>query len=255
MKASSEIPNINELRRICQKSKEGHKGAYYSDWSERLPRIFSIYITNILLNTSITPNQITIFNICLGVGAAGVLWPMKWWSYLIYATIYFITSVIDCCDGEVARFKGLYSNSGRYLDTSQVTLSRSTMFTAMGIFYYIHYDELWVLLAGFIASNIYLLAKTLSFTKYRVITSSTLADRMTGMPPENKSIQSLMKFVFEIVVVKPPATYLILIINAIILYFVKLDMIGFILVGFSILHIIAIAELLYEVAILKNLDL
>ena len=192
MKSHAEIPKIHELRNLCQKSKEGHKGAYYSDWSEFLPRKLSIYITKLLLNTSITPNKITIFNIFLAVGAIGILWPMVWWSYLLYVVILFLVSVIDCCDGEVARFKDLHSNSGLFLDISEATISRSLMFASLGIFHYLHYSKLWVLLAGLIASNTYLLAKTLMYTKYRVITSGTLADRMTGMPPEKTSLLSVV---------------------------------------------------------------
>lgn len=254
MKSHREIPRISKLREICQKTKEGHKGAYYSDWSERLPRILSIYITKILLKTSLTPNQITIFNIFLGVGSVGILWPMKWWSYFIYVFIYFIASVIDCCDGEIARFKDLHSNSGLYLDVSEVTLSRSMMFTALGVFHYFHYDQLWVLVAGLVASNTYLLAKTLLYTKYRVITSSTLAERMTGMPPETKTVLSFVKFFLEITMVKPPVTYIILLINSILIYYLKVDMIGFILLGFSLLHVLAIGDLLFKVAILRSLD-
>ena len=248
------MSRIDELRWKCQKSKEGHEGAYYSDWSEHLPRLLSIYLTRILLKTSLTPNQITIANIIIAIGAIILLYPMQWWSYLIYVVVLFIVSVIDCCDGEVARFKELHSDTGLYLDISEMTISRSLMFFFIGVFHFWNYGELWVMASGFIASNTYLLAKALLYTKYRVITNSSLSNRMTGMPPKKKNFFSYLKFLLEVIALKAPATYLLFCLNGGVLYFKGYDSLGYILILFSIIHITAIINLLFKVVWLNSLD-
>lgn len=248
------IPSIQELRAICQRTKDGHKGAFYSDWSERLPRICSIYITKILLHTSLTPNQITVFNTFLAVGAIGFLWKMQWWSYLVYVASLFLIAVLDCCDGEVARFKNLHTKSGLYLDISEATISRSLMFIALGSFFYFHYHNVLVLVLGLLASNSYLLLKVLHYTKFRVVAPENQLETMTGMPPESYSFLKLGRYLVEIVVLKPPATYIILLVNGFFLYLYQIDYIGWILFGFTILHTLVSVWLLYQVCRYHVLD-
>ncbi len=248
------ITSIQELRVICQRTKEGHKGAIYSDWSEQLPRMCSIYITKILLHTSLTPNQITLFNTLLAVGSIALLWKMQWWSYLAYVVSLFLVAVLDCCDGEVARFRKMYSKSGTYLDISEATVSRSLMFIALGAFFYFHHHSVSVLVLGLLASNSYLLLKVLHYTKFRVVAPENQLETMTGMPPENYSFFELCRYLVEIVVLKPPATYVILIANSLFLYFYHVDYIGWVLLGFTILHTLVSLWLLYRVCRYNVLD-
>ena len=248
------IPSIQELREICQKTKEGHAGTYYSDWSERMPRIISIYITRLLIQTPLTPNQITSLNIVFAIGSIAVLWPMRWWGYMLYAFCLFVVAVVDCCDGEVARYKNMRSYSGLYLDISEVTISRSMMFIALGVFHYWRYESLWVLVLGFSASNAYLLAKTLHYTKFRVVPPKSDSEVMTAMPPKERSFANVVKFLIEVVALKPPATYAILLVNGFFLYLYEIDCIGWVLFGFTILHILASVWLLYKVCRCHVLD-
>lgn len=243
---------ISKLRQICQRTKEGHGGYFYSDWTEYLPRCLSIYVTAALVRTPIKPNQITVANLLFSISAIVVLWPMRAWSYALYVLLLFVVAVVDCCDGEIARFKDLRSKSGLYLDISEATISRSLMFTALGVFFYLHSHSLWVLVSGFLAANSYLLLKVLHYTKFRVVPDQI--ETMTGMPSNSFGLLSMTRYLLEVIVLKPPATYAILLANALLLYSFQVDSIGWVLLGFTLLHTLAVIWQLLGVGILHIMD-
>jgi len=109
-------PSIAELRAVCQpESLLGRVDAEH--WAGRLyMRRLSPYVTRLLIATSLTPNGVTWLMIASGLLAAlsltlpGVLGALGAFA-LIQAQLLF-----DCCDGEVARWRGRFSPTGVYLD-------------------------------------------------------------------------------------------------------------------------------------------
>jgi phosphatidylglycerophosphate synthase len=109
-------PSIAELRAVCQpESLLGRVDAEH--WAGRLyMRRLSPYVTRLLIATSLTPNGVTWLMIASGLLAAlsltlpGVLGALGAFV-LIQAQLLF-----DCCDGEVARWRGRFSPTGVYLD-------------------------------------------------------------------------------------------------------------------------------------------
>ncbi len=109
-------PSIAELRAVCQpESLLGRVDAEH--WAGRLyMRRLSPYVTRLLIGTSLTPNGVTWLMIASGLLAAlsltlpGVLGALGAFV-LIQAQLLF-----DCCDGEVARWRGRFSPTGVYLD-------------------------------------------------------------------------------------------------------------------------------------------
>lgn len=85
-------------------------------FARNFDRKISGAISRRLLQTSITPNQITIFVTLLGM-AAGVLMAQPGYGpKLGGAFLFLLTSILDGCDGEVARAKHLTSKLGGWLD-------------------------------------------------------------------------------------------------------------------------------------------
>ena len=81
-----------------------------------LNRPVSLKISALLLKTSITPNQVTVLSFILGLFAS--LWfSFGHYPYLIAAGILVqLSSVVDGCDGEVARLKLRQTNYGGWFD-------------------------------------------------------------------------------------------------------------------------------------------
>ena len=79
-------------------------------------RKISGFISGFLIKTPVTPNQVTITSLVIGIVAA-VFFSHGAHTYTIIAGVfYFISTVFDQCDGEVARFKHMESDFGRFFD-------------------------------------------------------------------------------------------------------------------------------------------
>lgn len=79
-------------------------------------RRLSIYATWLLAKTPITPNQVTGLMIISGVAAGAVLALPGIWAALGAALLIQVYLLLDCSDGELARWTGRTSITGVYLD-------------------------------------------------------------------------------------------------------------------------------------------
>lgn len=80
-------------------------------------RIFSRPLTRVFLNTRLHPNQITLLSAAAGILAFLAFSFGTKASYVLGAIFFELFYILDNCDGEVARAKGLSSKFGSWLDT------------------------------------------------------------------------------------------------------------------------------------------
>ena len=83
----------------------------------RLNRRISIPISRQLIKFPITPNMVSIFTLGVGIASAGFFAYGGYWSTLLGAFLCLWASILDGCDGEVARLKLLESAFGCWLET------------------------------------------------------------------------------------------------------------------------------------------
>jgi 1L-myo-inositol 1-phosphate cytidylyltransferase / CDP-L-myo-inositol myo-inositolphosphotransferase len=79
-------------------------------------RKISGFITRLLVKTPVTPNQVTIISLILGIVSAAFFSHGAHTCTIIAGMSYFISTVFDQCDGEVARFKHMESDFGKTFD-------------------------------------------------------------------------------------------------------------------------------------------
>ncbi len=86
--------------------------------SRHLNRRISLQISRLLVRTGWRPNALTIVFTIVGI-AAGVLVAVaeSWWGYLLAGFLFQLQSILDGCDGEVARLTHRFSRTGQWLDT------------------------------------------------------------------------------------------------------------------------------------------
>ena len=84
--------------------------------SRYLNRPLSIRLTRLLLNTKIAPNHISIFAFILGVLGAVFFFLGGYLNLIIGGILAQIASVVDGCDGEIARLKFKASEFGGWFD-------------------------------------------------------------------------------------------------------------------------------------------
>ena len=90
-------------------------------------------LTRWLLQTPLTPNQITILSCVVGLLGASCFFPGGYWGPLLGALLLQGSVVLDCCDGEVARVKFLESPFGDVLDIVCDTVVTIAIFVGMGV--------------------------------------------------------------------------------------------------------------------------
>ncbi len=76
----------------------------------------SIYLVRLLSKSKVTPNQVSIFSFITALGAAYFFSVGSYVYLLMGAFLLQISFVLDCADGELARFKNMASPFGAWLD-------------------------------------------------------------------------------------------------------------------------------------------
>lgn len=112
-------------------------------WIARaLNKKISFKLTSMLLRLPITPNQITVF--CFGLGLLGciLLALPDYFLRVLGAVLLQFNSILDGCDGEVARLKIETSRMGAWMDTISDDVLNNVMFACLYIGYIgQHFDE------------------------------------------------------------------------------------------------------------------
>lgn len=79
-------------------------------------RKISGFISGFLSKTPVTPNQVTIISLILGI-ISGIFFAIgEYTCTLTGGLFYFLSTIFDQCDGEVARLKKMETEFGRKLD-------------------------------------------------------------------------------------------------------------------------------------------
>lgn len=102
-------------------------------WAGRLyMRRLSPYVTRAVLPTGVSPNQLTALMMVAGVAAGfALLWPGLGGA-LLAAVLVQIYLLLDCSDGELARFTGKSSVTGKYLDRVGHYFSEAALLVGLG---------------------------------------------------------------------------------------------------------------------------
>ncbi|MBF0552467.1 MAG: CDP-alcohol phosphatidyltransferase family protein [Deltaproteobacteria bacterium] len=99
----------DELFRDLVKDTEGFMSRHFE-------RKISLALSKRLVETAITPNQMTIISVLIGIlGAWLIGLGGRWWSFT-GALLFLTHSILDGCDGEIARIKFMESHWGGLLD-------------------------------------------------------------------------------------------------------------------------------------------
>ena len=182
MSAAMSTPSIAELRAATQPSSifERNSGEH---WEGRIfMRRWSPYLTRLLIRTPITPNGVTWLMILVGVLAAGALTlPGVGWAVVAFLLIQ-LQLLLDCSDGEVARWRGVSSPAGIYLDRVGHYLTESLLPIALGI----RADGGWHHLGGWTTLGLVISVLVLWIKSETVLVHVARAE--AGLPPAKDTV-------------------------------------------------------------------
>ncbi|MFG2830288.1 CDP-alcohol phosphatidyltransferase family protein [Streptomyces sp. NPDC048434] len=126
-------PSVAELRPVVHPAgvKDRRSGEH---WAGRLyMREISLRCDRYLVNTRITPNQLTYLMTVAGVLAAPALLVPGIWGAVLGVVMVQLYLLLDCVDGEIARWRKQFSLSGVYLDRVGAYLCDAAVLLGFGL--------------------------------------------------------------------------------------------------------------------------
>jgi len=129
----SSQPSVAELRAVTQPPElVGRRSAEH--WAGRLyMRRVSAHVTRRVLGLPVTPNGWTVLMIVVGVAGAAVLAVPGLWTAVVAALAIQVYLLLDCVDGEVARWRRTTSAAGVYLDRLGHYTVEAALLAALGV--------------------------------------------------------------------------------------------------------------------------
>jgi CDP-L-myo-inositol myo-inositolphosphotransferase len=116
--------------------------------SRYLNRRFSLPISRRLLPFDVTPNHLTALATLFGLAGVAVAYRGGYWPLLAGTLLLQAQSVLDGCDGEIARIKYLHSRAGEWFDQVADDVLNVGFLAAVGVVL-MRSDHRW---AGWVAS-------------------------------------------------------------------------------------------------------
>ena len=96
-------------------------------------RPVSFLFVKLIYPTNLTPNQISVISMFFGI-FSGVLYSFGKYEFLIAGAIFlFVSNVLDCADGQLARLKKNGTKIGRVIDGFIDYVTGASVFIGMGI--------------------------------------------------------------------------------------------------------------------------
>jgi len=157
--------------------------------SRHFERKVSLEVSRRLAATRITPNAMTLVSVAIGLAGAPFFLSARAPMQTIGALLFLLHSILDGCDGELARLKFQESRLGGVLDFWGDNVVHSAIFAAIAVGWSRAAGAAWPLLfgaaavAGTLASAGYVYAKTMRRPKEGplftgVVTSDTAVSRV-----------------------------------------------------------------------------
>jgi len=198
-----EKPSIREIRATYSQEKmvferRNKIGLFY------LGRLPSFYVTWFFLRLNISANQATYISIIIGLGSCIFLALGSYVLKLAGVLLAVLYLLLDCVDGNIARYRKLSSPFGKFIDASASYIISSFLFMSIGLgvftnpnssillrhsqsFFMIFNKDIF-LIVGFWSSLSYLLARLISL-KYKTMLISNQSSDSLENTSSNKSSQ------------------------------------------------------------------
>lgn len=131
--------------------------------SRHINRKVSTRVTALLIPLGVSPNAITLVVGLFGLAAAWFAASPLWGWQILGAVLYQAHSILDGCDGEIARLTKRFSKHGALLDSVVDDVSNLLFFVALSIGVHRGLDADWALWAGVVTAVGYLGVTVLQF--------------------------------------------------------------------------------------------
>ena len=137
--------------------------------SRHFDRSISLAVSRRLAGTRVTPNQMTFIAVAIGLAGAPFFLSMRPGIQVIGGILFLLHSILDGCDGELARLKFQESRYGGILDFWGDNVVHAAIFAAMALGLWRAKGHPWILWCG--ASAVFFTAACAAFVYRRTMTA------------------------------------------------------------------------------------
>ena len=107
---------------------------HHAQWIKESHRFMGDWVARILVKTSITPTQITIFRLFCGLmGAVLIALNHEYWTLIVSAVLIYLFTMLDAADGSLAKIKKTGTLLGAWIDRQSDGLGFYCIFIAIGV--------------------------------------------------------------------------------------------------------------------------
>ena len=137
------MESIKELRKICEKKHK--KGVSQPNlYATIFIRKISIYLTWLLLHTSISANKVTLFQLVVTLIGSLLIVPVNIYINITGIFLIQLGYVLDNVDGEIARYRKNPTVNGLYIDLFNHLVMIPAMFYCLGFHYFFASDRNYI---------------------------------------------------------------------------------------------------------------
>jgi hypothetical protein len=136
----SEIGSLNEARLRLKMANRANDGLF----SVFVLRKFSKLFTWAAVRLKVTPNQITLISFVIGLLSAYEFSRGDFWSIFTGAILLQLSIIVDCVDGELARYTRKFSQLGAWLDAITDRIKEYLVFFGLAYGAARNGEELWI---------------------------------------------------------------------------------------------------------------
>ncbi len=131
---------------------EKRKKAYPESVWFAITRACSLPFTYVLAHTPITPNGVSMLSLLVLLTACGFILAATPATLFIGGVLCFLSWVLDCVDGEIARIKGKASSFGAWFDGALDRIGDVLLFTALAVAAYRQMPTIATMVIGILAT-------------------------------------------------------------------------------------------------------
>jgi phosphatidylglycerophosphate synthase len=118
-------------------------------WNRFVCRPVGAVVVDLVKDTRVTPNQITLASFAVGIASAGLIIALPGpWGLIAAVLVYQASYVLDCADGMLARWRGIASPAGHLLDFLMDELKAFAILAAAAVRLHFEHPEQPFLLVG-----------------------------------------------------------------------------------------------------------
>ncbi len=175
------LERAREIYRQSQKPKD----IFWNTWVSRPP---AAVVVGALEHSSVTPNQVTFASLGVFAIAAAVLVGWRTWGGLVAAALLMQASyVLDCVDGQLARYKGMASPVGALLDFLMDEVKAFLLVGASSVRLWLQTEEPFWLLLG--VAGLFVVATGITLTSF-MRRSEYLAATGARLAPDDETTRT-----------------------------------------------------------------